>query len=82
MKTIVAFFLGIVVGAAAALLYAPVAGEELRGQIATQAEAEWERAQIQWQRSMQGVQDELARMQTQLQTMANKEEAEAAEAEA
>ena len=80
MKAILAFFLGVIVGAAAALLYAPVAGEELRGQIATQAGAEWERAQIQWQRSMQGVQDELARMQTQLQTLSDKEKAEGAEA--
>ena len=36
--TIVSFFLGAVVGAAIALLYAPKSGEELRSQIKTETE--------------------------------------------
>jgi gas vesicle protein len=79
MKSLLAFLLGIAVGAAAALLFAPVAGEELRERLATQAASEWETAQAQWHKSMDSMQGQMARMQTQLQNLAKGQEAEEAE---
>jgi gas vesicle protein len=53
MRYLLSFLSGVFVGAAVALLYAPKSGEELRGQIRTQAEIEFEKAQVEWQRMQQ-----------------------------
>jgi gas vesicle protein len=55
MRYLLSFLSGVFVGAAVALLYAPKSGEELRGQIRTQAETELEKAQAEWQRMQQQI---------------------------
>lgn len=55
MRYLLSFLSGVFVGAAMALLYAPTSGEELRGQIRTQAETEFEKAQAEWQRMQQQI---------------------------
>lgn len=74
MKALLAFLLGIVVGAAAALLFAPVAGEELRQQLATQASSEWDTAQTQWHKGMESMQGQMERMQTQIHSLKTEQE--------
>ena len=79
MKSVLAFLLGIALGAAAALLFAPVAGQELRGQLATQVASEWETAQTQWHKSMEGMQGQMERMQTQLHSLKKEQDEQEAE---
>lgn len=69
MRTLFAFIVGVAVGAVAALLFAPVAGEELRSQLADQASSQWDTAQVQWQKSMEGMQGQIAGLQSQVQTL-------------
>jgi len=53
-SSFVAFFFGLltgaVIGAATALLLAPMSGLEMRQQLATQAQSEYERAKLEYQR--------------------------------
>ena len=53
-SSFVAFFFGMltgaVIGAATALLLAPMSGLEMRQQLATQAQGEYERAKLEYQR--------------------------------
>ena len=53
MKYVIGFLLGAGIGAAVALLYAPLSGDELRQNIKTQADAEYARLQDDWQKGMQ-----------------------------
>ena len=69
MRTLFAFLVGTAIGAAAALLFAPVAGEELRAQLAEQATSQWDTAQVQWQKSMESMQGQIAGLQAQVQTL-------------
>lgn len=75
MRTLFAFLFGVGVGAAAALLFAPVAGEELRAQLAEQASSQWDTAQVQWQKSMESMQGQIASLQTQVQTLGKQQDA-------
>jgi gas vesicle protein len=52
MRYLVSFLSGVFVGAVAALLFAPMSGEELRTQIQEGAAAELERAQGEWNRAV------------------------------
>jgi gas vesicle protein len=51
MKYLLTFLSGAFVGAVSALLFAPKSGEELRTQIRTQAETEFERAGVEWRKA-------------------------------
>jgi gas vesicle protein len=75
MRTLFAFLVGIAVGAAAALLFAPVAGEELRSQLAEQASSQWETAQVQWHKRMESMQGQIASLQAQVQTLGKQHDA-------
>lgn len=75
MRTLFAFLFGVGVGAAAALLFAPVAGEELRAQLAEQASSQWDTAQVQWHKRMESMQGQIARLQTQVQTLGKQQDA-------
>lgn len=74
MRLLVGFLGGVVVGAIAALLFAPIPGQELRAQVTTKAGSQWNAVQSQWQKSMQNMPAELASLQTQDQALAQKEE--------
>ena len=52
MKELGFFLLGAAVGAVAALMLAPASGEELRAQIQTAAEKDFERLQGEWEKNM------------------------------
>ena len=62
MKFAVGFFIGAVVGAAVALLYAPSSGEELRTNIKTQADTQYARVQNQFHKGLQGLQTRVDKM--------------------
>ena len=53
-SSFIAFFFGLltgaVIGAATALLLAPMSGLEMRQQLATQAQSEYERAKLEYQK--------------------------------
>ena len=51
MKYLLSFLSGVFVGAVVALFLAPTSGAELREQVRTGAEAEWNRAQLEWRRA-------------------------------
>lgn len=75
MKTLFAFLFGVGIGAAAALLFAPVAGEELRAQLVEQASSQWDTAQEQWHTRMEGMQGQIASLQNQVQTLRKQQNA-------
>jgi gas vesicle protein len=53
MKFFLGFLSGIMVGAVAGLLFAPTSGEELRGQIRTEADAARKKAEAEWQKQLE-----------------------------
>jgi gas vesicle protein len=65
MKDIFNFLLGAVVGAIFALLFAPQSGEELRANIQTTAEKDWQNLQSQWQAEMEKIHARLDQLQAQ-----------------
>lgn len=71
MKYVVSFFMGALVGAAVALLYAPASGEELRANIKTQADTQYARLQDEWQKGMQELHDRMDKMSGDLQTLSS-----------
>jgi gas vesicle protein len=71
MKYAVGFFIGAVVGAAVALLYAPSSGEELRTNIKTQADTQYARVQNQFQKGLQGLQTRVDEMSSDLQAVSS-----------
>ena len=72
MKYALSFLIGIVVGAAVALLYAPSSGEELRTNIKTQADSQYARLHEQWQKGMQEMQTRMDKMSSDLQAVSSK----------
>lgn len=68
MKYLIGFFTGAVFGAAVALLYAPMAGDELRENIRTEADARYQQLQDQWQRGLSEVQGRLDKINAELKT--------------
>lgn len=66
MKEIFYFLLGASVGAVVALLFAPQSGEELRANIQTTADKDWQRIQAEWQVGMEKTQARLDQMQSDL----------------
>ena len=80
-KVLLGFLLGIGVGAAAALLYAPATGQDLRGQLHTQADADYQRLRAELQKGMGEMHSRLDQIQANLPDSAGKlgrEEAEEA----
>jgi gas vesicle protein len=75
MKDIFNFLLGAMVGAIFALLFAPQSGEELRANIQTTAEKDWQSLQVQWQAEMEKIHARLNEIQA--QTKGTLEEADA-----
>ena len=65
-----AFLAGMIVGAIGgalvALLYAPMAGQEMRTQIRTKAQAEYDRAALEYHKQMERLNQELASVRAQL----------------
>ena len=65
-----AFLTGLIVGAIGgaliALLYAPMAGQEMRTQIRTKAQAEYDRAALEYNKQVERLNQELAAMRAQL----------------
>ena len=66
MKGIFYFLLGASVGAVIALLFAPQSGEELRANIQSTADKNWQAIQAEWQTGMEKVQANLDQLQSDL----------------
>jgi gas vesicle protein len=73
MRSIMSFIVGITFGAAVgaivALLFAPSSGQELRGNIKTQADAQYAKMQEQYQKGMTELQTRMDKMSSDLQGM-------------
>jgi gas vesicle protein len=79
MKFLFGFLIGFAAGAAAALLYAPATGEEMRAKLSEQANVDWAEAQAQMHKRMEALQSQLAGLQAQIQTQTKQEQGEEAE---
>ena len=67
---LIGLFMGALVGAAVALLYAPEAGDELRQKIQSGAEANWQKANLELERVKQTIQEKTQQPQSQEETPA------------
>ena len=77
MKEIFYFLLGASVGAVIALLFAPQSGKELRTDIQSTADRNWQAIQTEWQTGMGKIQTHLDQIQSDLkQVQENQKEAE------
>ena len=74
MEFVKGLLVGLALGAAAALLYAPKSGAETRAQLSSQATAEWELAQAQMHKGMESVQAELGSVQAELKKLTAQQE--------
>lgn len=81
VNSVVSFFLGVVVGVAAALLLAPKSGEELRADMGHQAQIERDRVQKEYHRAVGEVQERLDKVHADVQSTLDhvKEQAEVEE---
>ena len=66
MKEIFYFLLGASVGAVIALLFAPQSGEELRANLQSTADRNWQAIQAEWQAGMGKIQTHLDQIQSDL----------------
>jgi gas vesicle protein len=69
MKYLLGFLTGTVFGAALALLYAPMSGEELRSEIRQEADTRYTQASQQLQKSLTEVNQRLDRLTSDLKEM-------------
>jgi len=77
MKEFFYFLLGASVGAIIALLFAPQSGEELRANIQSTADKDWQRIQSEWQAGVEKTHERLDQLQSDLkQVMQKQKEAE------
>ena len=58
--------IGAVGGALVALLYAPMSGQEMRTQVRTKAQAEYDRASLEYQKQVERLNQELSTIRAQL----------------
>ena len=65
---LIGLFMGALVGASVAILYAPEAGEELRRKIQSGAEANWQKANLELERVKQTMQEKAHQPQPQEET--------------
>ena len=83
MKFFLGFLGGIMVGAVAGLLLAPTSGEEFRGQIRTEADAAWKKAEAEWQKQLEAMNLTVDEMRTEMNAFIDQyRAAEEAESEA
>ena len=83
MKFFLGFLGGIMVGAVAGLLFAPSSGEELRGQIRTEADAARKKAEAEWQKQHEALNLTVDEMRTEMNAFIDQHRAaEGAEADA
>ncbi len=66
MKYLIGFVTGAIFGAAVALLYAPMTGEEMRGNIRTEADARYHQLEDQWQHGVTEIQNRLDKINADL----------------
>lgn len=69
MKYLIGFLAGTVFGAAIALLYAPMAGEDLRNEIRREADARYQQVQSQVQRGLTELNTRLDKLNTDISGM-------------
>ncbi len=72
MKMILSFFVGAVVGAAAALMFSPSSGEDLRAQMRAEAEAGSQKIHADWQQGMAGLHTRMDKLQADVSQMRQK----------
>ena len=77
MKMILSFFVGAVVGAAAALMFAPSSGEDLRSQMHAEADARAQKFHTDWQQGMDGMHTRMDKIQADISQMSQKDAPEA-----
>jgi gas vesicle protein len=77
MKMVLSFFVGAVVGAAAALMFAPSSGEDLRAQMQAEADARTQKFHADWQQGMDGMHVRMDKIQTDISQMSQKDAPEA-----
>jgi len=78
MKAILYFLYGAIAGAIVALLFAPQSGEELRANLQSTADKNWQAIQADWQSGMETVHARLDQVQSDLKRVQQKQnEAEA-----
>ena len=80
MREMVFFLLGAAVGAVAALMFAPASGAELRAQLQTTAERDFERLQADWQKGLDKTNEKLDKLQADLKHAMKQSQSEAEEA--
>ena len=59
MSHIFSFLAGALVGAAVALLYAPMSGEDLRAEIKAEAEIELKKAEAEWHKRLKEINEKV-----------------------
>ncbi len=69
MKFLLGFFMGLMVGAGVALMFAPASGEETRANIKSQVDAQSAQLQEQWQVRYQQMQARIDKMSDDLQAL-------------
>lgn len=74
MKEFGAFIFGVIVGGIAALLMAPMSGEELRRQIQVEADAELKKVDAEWQKILKQVNKTVEDTQAELRAYMEKSE--------
>lgn len=80
MKELVFFLLGAAVGAAAALMFAPSSGAELRAQIQSAAEKDLARLQAEWENGLQKTNEKVDKLQADLKQAMQQAQSELEEA--
>lgn len=69
MKYLIGFLAGTAFGAAIALLYAPMSGDELRGEIRREADARYHQMQTQVQKGLTEMNTRLDKMNAEVKSM-------------
>ncbi|NKQ36222.1 MAG: hypothetical protein HF973_11480 [Chloroflexi bacterium] len=77
MKIVLSFIIGIAVGAAAALMFAPSSGEDLRAKMHAEADARTQKFHADWQKGMDGMHARMDKMQADISQMRHKDTPEA-----
>jgi len=73
MKDFFYFLIGASVGAVIALLFAPQSGEELRANIQSTADENWQTIQTEWHSGMERIQEHLDQLQSELKKVQQKQ---------
>jgi len=73
MKAILYFLYGAIAGAIVALLFAPQTGEELRANLQSTADKNWQAIQTDWHAGMERIQEHLDQLQSDLKEVQQKQ---------